>query len=56
MDRFNSKQLTIVIVCITAFFITMAVFTMVAGSSDDSSSKDRHFLVDGDGSDEGGRK
>lgn len=56
MDRFNSKQLTIVIVCITAFFITMAVFTMVAGSSDDSSSKDRHFVVDGDGSDEGGRK
>ena len=56
MDRFNSKQLTIVIVCITAFFITMAVFTMVAGSSDDSSSQDRHFVVDGDGSDEGGRK
>ena len=29
MDRFNSKQLTIVIVCITAFFITMAVFTLI---------------------------
>ena len=57
MDRFNSKQLTIVIVCITAVFITMAVFTMVVGSSDDSSSsKDRHLVVDGDGSDEGGRK
>ena len=56
MDRFNSKQLTIVIVCITAFFITMAVFTMVVGSDDSSSSKDRHLVVDGDGSDEGGRK
>jgi ATPases of the AAA+ class len=56
MDRFNSKQLTIVIVCITAFFITLAVFTMVVGSSEDSGSSNRHLVVDGDGSDEGGRK
>ena len=56
MDRFNSKQLTIVIVCITAFFITLAVFTMVVGSDDSSSSKERHLVIDGDGDDASGRK
>ena len=56
-DRFNSKQLTIVIICITACFLMMGACTMVLGN-EESGSKERRLVVDDDddGSDVGGRK
>ncbi|MBQ9676715.1 MAG: AAA family ATPase [Prevotella sp.] len=56
-DRFTSKQLTIIIVCITACFLTLGACTMVIDNSDsDKKEKKLVFDDDDDGSDEGGRK
>ena len=57
-DRFNSKQLTIVIVCITACFLMMGACTMVLGDGDSDTKKEKKLVFDDDddGSDEGGRK
>lgn len=57
-DRFNSKQLTIVIVCITACFLMMGACTMVLGNEDTDTQKEKKLVFDDDddGSDEGGRK
>ncbi|SFO90548.1 AAA family ATPase [Prevotella sp. tf2-5] len=56
-DRFNSKQLTIVIVCITACFLMMGACTMVLGNEGEE-SKEKKLVIDDDddGSDVGGRK
>lgn len=57
-DRFNSKQLTIVIICITACFLMMGACTMVLGNEDTNTQKEKKLVFDDDddGSDEGGRK
>lgn len=54
-DRFNSKQLTIVIVCITACFLMMGACTMVLGNEDTDTQKEKKLVFDDDddGSDEG---
>lgn len=41
-DRFNSKQLTIVIVCITACFLMMGACTMVLGNEDTDTQKEKN--------------
>ena len=57
-DRFNSKQLTIIIVCITACFLMMGACTMVLGDGDSDTKKEKKLVFDDDDddSDEGGRK
>lgn len=55
-DRFNSKQLTIVIICFTACFLMMGACTMVLDKEESSESKEKKLVTDGNGSDEGGRK
>lgn len=55
-DRFNSKQLTIIIICITACFLMMGACTMVIGEEDTDKKERKLVLDDEDGSDEGGRK
>jgi type VII secretion ATPase EccA len=58
-DRFSSKQLTIIIICITACFLMMGGCTMVLGNEDAGSENKEKKLVfddDDDGSDESGHK
>ena len=58
-DRFSSKQLTIIIICITACFLMMGGCTMVLGNEDSGSENKEKKLVfddDDDGDDVNGRK
>ena len=57
-DRFSSKQLTIIIICITACFLMMGGCTMVLGNEDTSDKKEKKLVFDDDddGDDVNGRK
>ncbi|MBO4821782.1 MAG: AAA family ATPase [Prevotella sp.] len=56
-QQFTNKQITIIICCVTAFFVIMAIFTLVVGIMDDESEEnDKTLVMDDGGSDEKGRK
>lgn len=54
---FTSKQITIIVCCVTAFFVVMAIFTLAVGAlGDDDEDNDKTLVMDKSGSDEKGRK
>ena len=55
-QQFTNKQITIIICCVTAFFVIMAIFTLVVGIMDESEENDKTLVMDDGGSDEKGRK